>query len=459
MSSEARELTKAVLRGLVPLASGHYIVYDRHPDAPKGFGIRVSKTAKTFIVKVRHGARVVTSTVGRYPDLSVGRDVPNEKNARFVASELSRRIRGGENVAETQRSATFEAQANAKTLGDLFDDWVEQYEVERETKKKLSKKNTLLAVAKAKRRLGSLVLLPAHEVTFLKLKAAFTAIAKDHQTAAEQTVRWVSTIYNRANERMELAADGSDVNVRLYRNPAAHFGRQGLLRSRAELENDFRAKGARNPLTDDMLVFRKWLDYVLSARETLSGRSASDYLLIALIMGYRKNEVKKLRWFDSVDARVDKFANWVDLKRNEIVLNDTKSGYQHVLPIPDYCKQLLTERLEGRPKNCRWVFPAVSKSHLRRTEHYTDSRSFIAGVKKAVGLSFSEHDMRRTFGNVANLIAVPDSIIKQLINHRQAGGVTSIYTAQTRGQLLEVLNKIESKILSFASSRLKPTFG
>ena len=61
MSSEARELTKAVLRGLVPLASGHYIVYDRHPDAPKGFGIRVSKTAKTFIVKVRHGARVVTN--------------------------------------------------------------------------------------------------------------------------------------------------------------------------------------------------------------------------------------------------------------------------------------------------------------------------------------------------------------------------------------------------------------
>ena len=63
-------LTKSAVQSLKYAKAGHYIVADDHPDAPTGFGLRVPKSVKTYVLKIRQGARMVTATVGRIPTYS-----------------------------------------------------------------------------------------------------------------------------------------------------------------------------------------------------------------------------------------------------------------------------------------------------------------------------------------------------------------------------------------------------
>jgi integrase len=373
--------------------------------------------------------------------------VPPERNARFAASAIALRLFQGEDVTATRRAARQQEARASKTLGDLFDDWVSAYTLERKRKRQQVKENTLRAVARAKARLGTLAETPAAEVTFSMLKTRFEEISERHQTAAEQTVRWVSAVYNKANEEVQLAAEDSDVEALLYRNPAGHFGRRGLLRTRLELENSYKKTGARAPLNTDMTAFRAWLDYVLEARTRRASRTAADYMLLALLLGFRRTEAKTLQWSDTAKS-LDGFVNVVDLGAGRIRLGDTKNHYLHEVPIPTFCRALLEERRALVSRSTSWVFPAVSRSPRRKVECYSDSRAFMNGIKAAVGKNFSEHDLRRTFANVAVELGVVDPIVKQLLNHKQANGPTGLYTTQSMPQLLIVLQRIEGAILS-----------
>jgi integrase len=455
-SHEPRELTKLVIQRLPPAgaASSSYIVLDTHPDAPRGFGVRVTSSgAKSFVIQRRQGKAVKKVTVGRYPDMSVGRDVPPERNARFAASAIALRLFEGEDVTATRRAERQQATRVSKSLGDLFDEWVDAYKLSRKRKRQQVKENTLRAVARARTRLGALVDTPAAEVTFSMLKARFDEISERHQTAAEQTVRWVSAVYNKANEEVQLAAEDSDVEALLYRNPAEHFGRRGLLRTRLELENSYKKSGARAPLNTDMSAFRAWLDYVLEARTRRASRTAADYMLLALLLGFRRTEAKTLQWSDAAKS-LGGFVNVVDLGAGRIRLGDTKNHYLHEVPIPTFCRALLEERRVLVSRTTSWVFPAVSRSPRRKVECYSDSRAFMNGIKVAVGKDFSEHDLRRTFANIAVELGVVDPIVKQLLNHKQANGATGLYTTQSIPQLLVVLQRIEDAILSHASCNL-----
>lgn len=455
-SHEPRELTKVVIQRLSPAdkSAGSYIVLDTHPDAPRGFGVRVTSTgAKAFVIQRRQGKSVKKVTVGRYPDMSVGRDVPPERNARFAAAAIAVRLFDGEDVTATRRAERQQATLATKTLGDLFDAWVDAYRLARKRKRQQVKENTLRAIAAAKARLGTLVDTPAAAVTFSMLRAKFDEISERHQTAAEQTVRWVSAVYNKANEEVQLAAEDRDVEALLYRNPAEHFGRRGLLRTRLELENSYKKSGARAPLNADLSAFRAWLNYVMDARTRRASRSAADYMLLALLLGFRRTEAKKLQWSDSAKS-LDGFVNVVDLSAGRIRLRETKNGYEHEVPIPAFCRKLLEERRILVPRSSSWVFPAVSRSPLRKVEYYADSRSFMNGIKAAVGKEFSEHDLRRTFANIAVELGVGDAVVKQLLNHKQANGATGLYTTQSMPQLLIALQRIEDAILSRANDKL-----
>jgi integrase len=288
-------------------------------------------------------------------------------------------------------------------------------------------------------------------VSYKDLEAFFEVKAATHLSAAEQTIRWVSTVYNRANERLQLDALEANVEPALYRNPATIFAMKGHLRDRSELERDYELKGVRKPLSGNVKNFRKWLDYVLDARSRQTSRTAADYMLMTVIMGYRRMETKSLRWRHGMtDAEALK-GNYVDLNERVVVLHETKNRYLHVLPIPDYIFGLLVERKGLVGKRTPWVFPAVSRSSLRKVEYYKDSRSFMQGLKVATEVLFSEHDLRRTFGNIVAQMKMPTTLAKQLLNHVQGDGATALYTKQSLEQLREVMNDIETEMLSHAT--------
>lgn len=50
----------------------HYIVQDLHPQAPTGFGLRVNKTSKSYILRIRDGTKVKTITIGRRGRFAAG---------------------------------------------------------------------------------------------------------------------------------------------------------------------------------------------------------------------------------------------------------------------------------------------------------------------------------------------------------------------------------------------------
>ena len=67
-------------------------------------------------------------------------------------------------------------------------------------------------------------------------------------------------------------------------------------------------------------------------------------------------------------------------------------------------------------------------------------------------MRFTVHDLRRTFANLVNDMALPSLLVKQLLNHK-SGDVTALYTALSSEQLLIHMNGIEKRILSFASKK------
>ena len=447
--------------GTVPNSKGRfYDVGDLHKDAPVGFSLRVNKRSKTYIVQVRQGAKVVTATVGRHPDLLIGKDVAPDRNARLLAAELSARIRRGEDVNEAKREERVAARAGRPTLRVLFEHWLEEYQ---SSAKRDPRPNTIAAVLKAMDRLGPALLdRDAADITWRDLEAFFKdkATKKGHLTAAEQTIRWVSTAYNRANHRLTLDALQAKVQPTLFVNPAAIFIQTGALRDGAELQRDYDKKGVRRPLSGTREHFRKWLDYVLQARHDGSSRTGADYMLATVLLGLRRSESSGLLWHDRVGqvpapTHPKAGVNFIDLDHGVLVLNVTKNRYAHRLPLPRFVLQLLRERrlLVG---DSPYVFPRVSRSKLAKSTHYADPRSFLEEVKKGIQVNFSMHDLRRTFGNVVTDMGLPDRLAKQLLNHK-TGGSTARYTDQSLEQLRPVMEKVEDEMLGYATTSPKGT--
>lgn len=437
-----------------------YDVHDAHRDAPTGFRLRVNRRVKTYILVQRQGGKVVTTTVGRHPDLLVGKDAAPERNARLLAAEISARVRRGESVNDARRQERTAARSVRPTLRTLFERWMADYLA---SAKRDPRRNTIAAVEKAQQRLGAKLLdTPADQLTWRDLESFFIdkATKQGHLTAAEQTIRWVSAVYNKENHRITLDALQAKQQPDLYPNPAEIFIKTGALRNNAELERDYDKKGVRKPLSGERKHFQLWLDYVLASRHDANkSRTGADYMLTTVMLGMRRSETAGLLWNDRID-KVPPLAhpllghNFIDLDNAVVVLNVTKNRYAHRIPIPGFILQLLKERrlLVG---DSPFVFPRVSRSKLAQSVHYNDPRSFLEEVKKAIKVNFSMHDLRRTFGNVVTEMGLPDRLARQLLNHK-SGGVMARYADQSLDQLRPVIERVEDEMLAYATTNPKP---
>lgn len=223
-----------------------FIVLDAHKDAPVGFGVRVNRTKKSYVLVRRVGSKAISTTVGHHPDLLIGNDVPPERNARLIAADVASRVRRGEHPAQERRPKRAQEALAGATLRRLFEQWLEDY---RSSVKRDPRANTNNAVEKAMQRLGDRLLDKRADDVSWKYIAAFfgqKAGQSGHVTAAEQTVRWVSAAYNKANDRLMLDAVHGRGQPRLYINPTAIFASTGALRDASELQRDYENSAARS---------------------------------------------------------------------------------------------------------------------------------------------------------------------------------------------------------------------
>ena len=411
-----------------------YIVFDLHRDAPVGFGVKVSATTKTYVVQRRVGARVIKAKVGNVADFSTIDAARDAARAKISV------------LLETGQNPNAVAKVRAKreiTLGQAFDD----YRVHLVGRPQAATANTLRAFDKARSRLSGWLTLRVRELSAREILSRFDEIAGTTRTAAEQTFRWASASVKQA-VRIEVHDAAAQNRVpMLAHNPFDILSLQKKFRTRGQLEKDYAANCARNPMSLSTSL-PNFLDALWGRRS--ENRTGADYLLLLLLWGDRKTEPAGLRWREDLSATEAATVPWVDVTAGYAFFGEVKSRRDHGLPLTLAARELLRQRLELRkswPENDRkWVFPA--RSPFSATGHYTDARSLLGYISKDAGIDkLGLHDLRRTFGRVAEDLRVPDRAIKRLLGHVDSSN-TGRYTELEENRLLEYLQRIEDAILA-----------
>lgn len=159
--------------------------------------------------------------------------------------------------------------------------------------------------------------------------------------------------------------------------------------------------------------------------------NARDIMLLFMFTGVRLNEAQPLKWSD------------VDLKAGRIVFKATKNGSNYHMPTSNILQAILKERWR-LSSGKQWVFPSNLKAS---DDHIKDlSRSYKA-ISNQTNFYITPHDLRRTFGTVANNSSISYPVLKRLLNHREAKSsddVTLQYIQVSQRQLRDASNSIES---------------
>ncbi|HCL8467678.1 MULTISPECIES: tyrosine-type recombinase/integrase [Enterobacteriaceae] len=426
-----------------------YIVFDDHRDSPVGFGVKVSLTKKTYVIQRRVSSGDRSVSEGKKPSsvlkVKVGNvsDFPNIDQAREVARQLV------QTMIATKRNPNRikrETEASELTISEVF----AQYRQHLLGRPKPAKPNTLSVLNKAENRLKEWEALRVKDLTGNEILQKFDEIASRARTAAEQTFRWINVAVKHA---IEIEAGNAQTQQRqptLSYNPFNILKVQKKFRTRSELEDSYRAKGVRNPLSPKDTLGR-FLTALHNKRSF--NRLGCDYLLLTILLGARKEETAPLCWRESLTDEEARTANYVDLKNLKVRFYDTKNRNDHELPITDGMKRILEDRRdivfdEASPEKHKWVFPA--RSSRSKVGHYSDSKSLRQYLCEDAGIiKLGMHDLRRTFGRVAEELT-SYAVVKKLLNHRNTTDPTERYVEPDQERVREALQRIELHMLMTA---------
>lgn len=412
-----------------------YILFDDHRDSPTGFGVKIAKTKKTYIIQRRvSGGKVIKAKVGNVSDFN-SIDIARDK-ARGL-------IQVAKDTGQNPNAMARFRLASEITLAEAF----AQYREHLLGRPTPAKENSLTVFDRSVKKLTSWSNRRVRDLSSQEILLQFDSIALKTRTTAEQTFRWANVAVNHAIllEAHNAASQQRDSN--LSHNPFSILKLNKKYRSRTELETTYKTKNIRKPLSikDTM---GPWLNAIMGRRT--KNRTACDYLLLSTLWGSRKNEGTDLKWRHLINDAETAVSSYVDLEARIVFFRNTKNGKDHDLPITDAAYEILVQRkdLIVNNKNSKWVFPAESKHS--KTGHYSDSKSLLkyvcedAGIKK-IGL----HDLRRTMGRIAEELT-SYAMVKRIINHSDLSDSTSFYTEVEWERLCEVMQRIELHILTTA---------
>lgn len=387
-------------------------------DAPKGFGLRVTPTAKSFIFEGRVNARKRRVTIGRvdaFTDL---------KRARADATGHADAFnRGIDPVAEKARKAAEEARDEAKAL--TLRDAIKRY-AEAPKKKgrgygsgiKLKKARTIRDIhTVTERYFEGWMDDPVTAITGEMVKNRHAEIAQNAPTQANLAMRYLRAALNHVN------AESDDETPIIATNPVDRL-------KRLNQWADTKPKTTRIERDD----ISSWVNAVRTELTGLKhGTEHRDALLFILLTGARLSEVfgneqdgyPALQWTD------------VDLDKRTVTFRDTKNRSDHKLPLGSALTEILKARKEASGK---FVFGN------KKDETSTDFRTAFSRVEKATGLRATAHDLRRTFATVANTLDISAYKLKRLLNHisGNTNDVTAGYVGEiTTDDLREPMQRIE----------------
>jgi integrase len=353
----------------------------------KGFGVRVSSTAKTFCVMRRIGGKLTRVTLGKYGVITA------DEARRKAIKALADLVEGIDVNAEKAR-----ARVRGKTLQGVLDDYT--------TAKEL-KPNTVLDYGKVLRLYaGDWLSKPIAEISSEMVAARHLKTAKEKgNVPANKLGRYLRLLFNFAIAKKY---------IEIPENPVRILSTTGQWRK--ETRRQTILQPAELPV---------WFNVVMSLEQPITRTS----MLMMLFTGLRKIEALSLQWKD-VDFQNGTFTIRAEVAKNKKAL---------ALPMSDYARGLFEKALTWREND--FVFPGLGKSG-----HLTETRRQIEAVERKAGLKIGNHDLRRTFITVAEN-EVSYSVLKRLVNHSSENDVTQGYIVMDVERLREPMQRVADALM------------
>jgi len=363
-----------------------------------GFGLRVGKSAKVYFDEAKLHGKTIRKSISRHNVVSLDEA---RSQAKTYLAEISR----GKNPHDEEKAR----KAKLVTLAEVLENYIE------------ARGNLKPSTIQDYRHtfdfyLKDWVNKPAIEISKDMVELKFRQISKTSASQANKTMRNFRAVMNYAIMKYE---DSNGDSIFRY-NPVVRISQ---------------LRAWHRPVRKNTLIKHYDLAPWYQAVMNLSNDSIApnrevvkDFLLLVLFTGLRRNEAAKLTW------------NRVDLKDKTIVIKDTKNHTDHTLPLTDFLYDLLTKRKEEA--KTQYVFPNETN-----TGYLIDPKKQIANVVKESGVSFSTHDLRRTFITIAESLDISAYSLKRLLNHKMTNDVTAGYIITDVERLRAPMQKITNYIL------------
>lgn len=160
-----------------------------------------------------------------------------------------------------------------------------------------------------------------------------------------------------------------------------------------------------------------------------SPATVADYLEFCLFSGLRRDDVFCLRW-EQIELDTALMHPVIHKKQREVM----------TLPLSDYLIAILKRRQQCRVNE----FVFAGRNGIGR---FDEPKRQIAKVVQATGLHFSSHDLRRTYVTVAERLDISPYAIKSLVTHSIGNDVTGGYAIIDVERLLAPMQKITDYFL------------
>jgi len=357
-----------------------------------GFGLRVtSGGAKSFIVEKRINGKVKRITLGRYGNLTV------EQAKKEAMKVLGQVATGSDPIAEKK-----EKNLRSLSLLDTYNDYLKTRKDLKQTT--INDYNRVMKWA-----FEDWYSKPVTEITKDMVENRHRERGKRSQARANNSMRVLRAIINHARNKFEDAKGNPIILI----NPVDR-----LSQNRAWFKVEKR----------QTLIKAHQLSAWYKATLQLSSESTRDYLHFLLFTGLRRSEGARLYWND------------IDFADKTFTINNTKNGQTHTLPLSDFIESLLLRRYENHESE--FVFPSSSAAG-----HIIDPQKSLRRIKDVSGVSFTLHDLRRTFITIAESLDIPAYALKQLLNHKDPRDVTAGYIVMDIERLRRPMQKINDFIV------------
>lgn len=381
-----------------------------------GFAIRVNSTCKTYIVEKKVLGKTVRSTIGLHGNLTLAQ-------ARDIARDKLAQMSQGINPNNEKRKAIAAEKAKSDlskskpTLKQALDNYLSH-----RTLKPRSIKDYTIVVDNYLKEWQDIKL---DDISRSMIQAKHSELSQRSKAQANMAMRVFSAIYNYS---VEHYLDENDKPILDAHNPIKTLNAK-------KAWNKIRRR--KTYINEDQLP--DWIKAVFEYQDRGQQLETNrDFLLTLVLTGFRRDECESLPWSS------------VDLKYGRITSVNPKNGEPHTLPMGDFLFALMRKR-HSQAKT-EWVFPSAKSA----SGHIVNISKVRQKINNACGVKFSFHDLRRTFGSIAENLDYGKYTIKKLLNHKEDDDrdVTAGYVQVSDKKLREAMNAIEDIVLGEYKSKI-----